>query len=67
MSFPHEETENGCKKADGAVQITPKQKREYSKADLELQVIFSTLKSIQITLLLILSSVAFLIGRVLAC
>lgn len=65
MSFLHEETESGFKKADGAVPITPKQKREYSKADLELQVISSTLKSIRLTLLFILSSVAFLIGRVL--
>lgn len=66
MSFFNERLESNLDEVNDTVPVSAQQKREDNRTYLELQVISSTLKSIRLTLLFILSSVAFLIGRVLA-
>lgn len=66
MSSFNERMKSGLNEASDAVPVFAQQEREDDRTYLELQVISSTLKSIRLTLLFILSSVAFLIGRVLA-
>lgn len=66
MSFVSEHLKSSLNEANDTVPVSSQQEREDDRTYLELQVISSTLKSIRLTLLFILSSVAFLIGRVLA-